>query len=392
MSAWVLIIFSIAVAAIVGGVTNHFAIKMLFHPRRPIYIGSWKLPFTPGLIPKRKQDIAESLGEVVAQYLVTSDGLRSVLEKPGLQQQLTQTLTASIDRLASNPKTLMEWIHPDAGEEERTVLLQEWEQKLRMITQQGVAHLWQSERWSERSLHELLPGLQSEVRTRAADKAAQALLNAVGSQIQSFEGQRMLANMLSKVMDRSQGFFGTMAAIFVDEDKLVSRMIPILAEQLKSSDVRRTVARIVERKLEEWMVKTPAELVHELSGQTDMDKPELWVVERLNDVIPFAHLTQRLADMRPADWVQGYRQVWEPFIPRIVQFGVNKLDQHLDQLVKSIGLEEVVRAQVEKFPIERLEQIILSVSGKEFRAITWLGVLLGGIIGGVQAFILLTIG
>ncbi|MCR8843677.1 DUF445 family protein [Paenibacillus sp. SC116] len=392
MQAWLLIIFSIAVAAIVGGVTNHFAIKMLFHPRRPIYIGSWKLPFTPGLIPKRKQDIAESLGEVVAQYLVTSDGLRSVLEKPGMQQQLTQTLTANIDRLATNPKTLMEWIHPDAGEEDRAVLLQEWEQKLRMIAQQGIAHLWQSERWSERSLHELLPGLPSEVRSRAADKAAQALLNAVSSQIQSFEGQRMLANMLSKVLDRSQGFFGTMAAIFVDEDKLVSRMIPLLAEQLKSSDVRRTVARIVERKLDEWMDKTPAELVQELSGETENDKPELWVAERLNDVIPFAHLAQRLADLRPADWIQGYRQVWEPFIPRIVQFGVNKLDQHLDQLIKSIGLEDVVRAQVEKFPIERLEHILLSVSGKEFRAITWLGVLLGGIIGGVQALVLLAAG
>jgi uncharacterized membrane protein YheB (UPF0754 family) len=50
-------------------------------------------------------------------------------------------------------------------------------------------------------------------------------------------------------------------------------------------------------------------------------------------------------------------------------------------------LPQLVEAQVAKFPIERLEEIILSVSGKEFRAITWLGVLLGGLIGLVQSLV-----
>lgn len=36
---------------IIGYITNGIAIKMLFRPRKAVYLGHWKIPFTPGLIP-----------------------------------------------------------------------------------------------------------------------------------------------------------------------------------------------------------------------------------------------------------------------------------------------------------------------------------------------------
>ena len=33
MQNWLFILVNVCVAAFVGGITNHFAIKMLFHPR-----------------------------------------------------------------------------------------------------------------------------------------------------------------------------------------------------------------------------------------------------------------------------------------------------------------------------------------------------------------------
>ena len=50
------------VGGVIGYITNDIAIKMLFHPRKAIYIGKWKLPFTPGLIPKEKHRVAKSIG------------------------------------------------------------------------------------------------------------------------------------------------------------------------------------------------------------------------------------------------------------------------------------------------------------------------------------------
>ena len=51
------IIFAVLIGILIGAYTNHLAIKMLFRPYRAWKIGSWQVPFTPGLIPKRKEEI-----------------------------------------------------------------------------------------------------------------------------------------------------------------------------------------------------------------------------------------------------------------------------------------------------------------------------------------------
>lgn len=62
---------------VIGYITNDIAIKMLFRPREAVYLGSWRLPFTPGLIPRQKERIAASLGEVVSEQLLDEETLRA---------------------------------------------------------------------------------------------------------------------------------------------------------------------------------------------------------------------------------------------------------------------------------------------------------------------------
>ena len=109
--------FSIVVAAVIGGITNHLAIKMLFYPREPIVWRGKKLPFTPGLIPKRKEEIAGSLGEVVGEYLVTSDGIKQVLTHPDFQGKLSARLDAWLTDMAERDETVREWAVGYWGEE-----------------------------------------------------------------------------------------------------------------------------------------------------------------------------------------------------------------------------------------------------------------------------------
>ena len=42
--------------------------------------------------------------------------------------------------------------------------------------------------------------------------------------------------------------------------------------------------------------------------------------------------------------------------------------------------------------MDKVERVILSITGSEFRAITWLGALLGGMIGIIQALMLVWAG
>lgn len=60
----------IILGAIIGGVTNMIAIKMLFHPFKPYYIFRFRIPFTPGLIPKRREEIARKLDKLLRNILL----------------------------------------------------------------------------------------------------------------------------------------------------------------------------------------------------------------------------------------------------------------------------------------------------------------------------------
>ena len=58
------------IGGIIGLITNGLAIKMLFRPHKEIYIGKFRLPFTPGLIPKEKNRIAAAIGKIIGKMCI----------------------------------------------------------------------------------------------------------------------------------------------------------------------------------------------------------------------------------------------------------------------------------------------------------------------------------
>jgi uncharacterized membrane protein YheB (UPF0754 family) len=76
------------VGAIIGYITNWLAIKMLFKPHNEVRIGRFKVPFTPGLIPKEKSRIAKSVGESIGQHLLTKETIMKSLCSENMNGQV----------------------------------------------------------------------------------------------------------------------------------------------------------------------------------------------------------------------------------------------------------------------------------------------------------------
>lgn len=72
---WLKILFMVVVGAVIGGFTNLLAIRMLFRPYKPIHIFGKQLPLTPGLIPKRQDELAKQLGKLVVDHLITPESI-----------------------------------------------------------------------------------------------------------------------------------------------------------------------------------------------------------------------------------------------------------------------------------------------------------------------------
>ncbi|ASV66354.1 DUF445 family protein [Cytobacillus kochii] len=65
--------------------------------------------------------------------------------------------------------------------------------------------------------------------------------------------------------------------------------------------------------------------------------------------------------------------------------GISKLlADRISVLMEKMKLNEIVKEQVDSFSVERLEQMVFSIINKELRMITFLGALLGGLVGVFQ--------
>ena len=73
---------------VIGYITNDLAIRMLFRPRKAVYIGKFHVPFTPGLIPSQQGRIAQSIGDVVSGQLLNEETLRQTLLSESTIQNL----------------------------------------------------------------------------------------------------------------------------------------------------------------------------------------------------------------------------------------------------------------------------------------------------------------
>ena len=90
------IIIPILVGALIGYCTNYIAIKMLFRPRKPVFVFGKKLPFTPGVIPKNQPRIASAVGKAVGQNLFTNDDIVAAITESDLKEHLFEKIKETV--------------------------------------------------------------------------------------------------------------------------------------------------------------------------------------------------------------------------------------------------------------------------------------------------------
>ena len=376
---------NVAVGAIVGGVTNFLAIRMLFRPRRPWRIGRWRVPLTPGLFPKRKDDIAAALGEVVAGHLVTPEGLRGILNDPSVRR-------AAADRLREWLEENLSAATPSGGEPSLYDLLCRWAGEDRVESwleneapawggklASAALGAWRANGWGNLPLRAAIPGWDGRTAERLADAAAGWLLGVLREYAVSAEGQRLLRNLAGGLIARTGGWAGLVAGLLVDEDRLVRRLTPALAGLLEDERTRGLVADFLSARMREWAERPLAEAAAWIAG--DDGAPEEALTHRLGENVPWSGVFRGLLRL-PLARIMGERdEDRRRLAERAAAFALDAVARHAEDLLAGIRLRDIVVGQVKKFPEERLEAVIVGLAGRELRAITWLGALLGAVVG-----------
>lgn len=98
------------IGAGIGYITNWIAVKMMFRPLNPIKIGNFTLPFTPGIIPKNKPRLAETIGTTISKDLLTDEDIKNVLLSDSVKTEIKEKIINYLNNISEKDCSLEEFI------------------------------------------------------------------------------------------------------------------------------------------------------------------------------------------------------------------------------------------------------------------------------------------
>lgn len=372
---WLNLLTTTGIGAVIGGYTNHLAIKMLFRPHHPKYIGKFRVPFTPGLIPKRRDELAVQLGKMVVDHLLTPEGIEKKLTNESFQQELIGWGQTAADKLLMNEQTLHEVLEKlDMIHMEERVTKQ-----IEGIIIHKVDSLFETYRaytWEQAlplSVHE-------KIDEKMPDAAAFMIRKAVDF-FESEEGKQRLSKMIDDFF-ASRGTLLNLVGMFLGNVSLVDKLQPEVIKFLQQEGTKQLLSDVMKK---EW----------EKLKQREVSKVEAFVSKEtvLKGILSFVKVEQTVSTVSN----QSVRDVCAPIydnvrnnvIPSAVRKGLQWATNHIGDIMQRLHLADIVQQEVESFPIERIEELVLSITKSELKMITYLGALLGGLIGALQGILLI---
>ena len=315
---------------LVGGVicyvTNDIAIRMLFRPHTAKHIMGWRVPFTPGIIPKEKGRIAETVGTAISDNLMSQE----VLEKYLLSDNMVGRVRASIEdfiaKEKANGETVCQFLEHYLSHGEVLTLADNAKEGL------------------TRQMHDKIsdPELGRQV--------AKAAMTYISEKITSNGGEDILSEIGGLV-----GGLGMAAKLFFT-GSVISKFLELLREPV-----------------ERFLAKNVNEILHK-NGDTIISN----LVESETDKFLSKPVKDLLAgqEAKLADAVNTMVSIYKTIIT-----------EHLPKILESIDISTIVRERINEMDMDETEKLILQVMNKELRAIVWLGALLGTLMGCVNIFI-----
>lgn len=105
----------------IGYFTNWLAIKMMFRPYEEKKIGAFRLPFTPGLIPKEREKLAKSLGVTIGKNILTQQAIIESLQTPPVKESFEKIFDDGVDKFFHSQQTIGELAARICSKREREV-------------------------------------------------------------------------------------------------------------------------------------------------------------------------------------------------------------------------------------------------------------------------------
>lgn len=375
MNSLFTIFFMVLIGAVIGGFTNFLAIRMLFHPYQPIYIGKWQLPFTPGLIPKRRNELADQIGKLVVNHLVTPESIQRKLAEDTLKKEMETLFRDKFNSWLDHGITLEEFLIKlqleDPVEKTNTFINKKIE---------GQYNSLKEVYWNQ-SIGDLIPvewGAQIEEKIPLV---ADQIIHKAIDYFSSMEGKHKVKTMIENFL-KERGKLWNLVQMFVGNDSLADRFQPEIIKFLNNEGTKQMLIHVLEAEWTKLESRSLQELIPSWNDEKILANIQSWFANTIQiEKVYHQSIAELIAPIKD--------KIDEKFIPFLLELGGKYLTKRSGEIIERFQVEAIVREQIESFSLERLEELVLSIAKKELVMITYLGAILGGAIGLIQAIIVL---
>lgn len=488
------------VGAVIGYITNWLAIKMLFKPHKEIRIGKFKVPFTPGLIPKEKSRIAKSVGETIGAHLLTKETIIKSLCSEDMNQQLDSWVQGKVVSIKSSEATVGNEIKILLGDEYSNFMEKTNANLSKLLidyvneedVKQGIAKyanaqimielsakpevIYQSELYksiknkllngaiaykdsenfyqeietilkekmeqlkdSDKKFEEIIPeGITSDVKVYIHDKRHDIAMEIKNMMKEEKNKQKLrqivketistkLSPMIAMFMNAESTYEKVLTGIneFLDEeknhddialiindviDKLLKHSIASVISELPKEEgfnrIRPLINLFRENIVDEKLIRN---IFNKIEGNFDnyisiedmLQKTGIDYKNEMENLIKSkldAMAKSSTAKIKIAEVVAAMinkflmtemKTIFEEegdkvsqSISNVVRDIYNKfIENKAADVIEVLGVAKIVEDKINEFDVAFTEEIILEIASKELKAITWIGALLGAIMG-----------
>ncbi|EWG12451.1 DUF445 domain-containing protein [Cytobacillus firmus] len=372
------IILMMIIGALIGGFTNYLAIKMLFKPYNAVYLGKWKVPFTPGLIPKRRDEMADQMGKLVVNHLLTPESIKKKFINDQFQRDMTGLVQKEMETVLQSEKSAEDILAAFGI----TDGLAKTENRINLLIEQKYEKIISEYRGLP--LKEVIPqGLLDKADEKIPAISSMILQKGV-DYFSSIEGKMRIQRMADDFVRERSGVLSNMLQMFMGNINLADKIQPEIIRFLSNEGTADLITTLLQK---EWskILEMEAAVIEE-----QLEKEQI-----LSVLKNIAHRVINLENVFKtpiSSFVAPYRTVLtDELAPKSVQMLSDWLSGKTEMVMERLRLAEIVREQVSNFSVERLEDMVFSIIKSELAMITNLGFLLGGIIGLVQGIIAILI-
>lgn len=363
------------IGALIGGVTNFIAIKMLFRPYKAIYIGSWRVPLTPGLIPKRRDELSTQLGRTIVDHLLTPETFKKRFLNEEMQIRTEGWIQRQLEtHVFQSSRSLKAWLEV-ANQQEIDVkieskldeLVDRQAESVRSYIEGKTVRELMPENWKAEAEVKIIHGVKYGI-----DRATDYFV--------SFQGRQTIKTFFEEFL-ASRGRFGNMLQSLLGESRpIVDRIQPEIVKFLNSPKTFELVTSLAHGEWEKLQDKKADDLLKEFDFNPTLDSIKQYVRETAN-------INGRLDATLAQTWPSGLEWTGKHLTPLVAEFIFQQGEVRLEEALRKINIESMVKEQVDSFELSRLEELVLGISRRELKMITVLGAFLGGLIGLVQGLV-----